>query len=145
MLVTCSRCGGIHARGGCPLPQGGYYRKRYARTDIQRFRSTAAWQRKRLDVLKRDKYLCRVCLDGKVSGYAITFTKLSVHHIVPIEEDERLKLDKDNLLTTCDYHHRMADKGEIDRDYLRGLAKTPPRVRTQKMAEGARPTAPPRI
>lgn len=38
---------------------------------------------------------------------------LQVHHAIPINVDEDLKLDKNNLITLCSMHHSMCDRGEI--------------------------------
>lgn len=37
------------------------------------------------------------------------------------------RLDDENLITACPWHHKMADDGEIPRDYLHELAATSPR------------------
>lgn len=54
------------------------------------------------------------------------FRGLSVHHIVPIEEDYSLRLDNDNLITLCSLCHSIAETGGIERRYLRSLAVSPP-------------------
>ena len=67
----------------------------------------------------RDKYLCQVCLTGKYNtNYRYTYKELEVHHIIPIEEEYSLRLDSENLITLCRYHHEMAEKGEIERTEL---------------------------
>ena len=38
---------------------------------------------------------------------------LQVHHAVPINLSENLKLDESNLITLCSMHHSMCDKGQI--------------------------------
>ncbi len=47
---------------------------------------------------------------------------LSVHHIIPLEEDFNLRLDDANLLTVCSLHHEMCECGEISRDLQLKLA-----------------------
>ena len=49
-----------------------------------------------------------------------------MHHIEPLEERFDLRLDDGNLLTCCSRHHRMADDGDILRDYLHELAEASP-------------------
>ena len=88
MLVACSRCGVIHERGDCKIQDGYSERRIKKRGEVERFRSSALWQRKRKKILDRDKHLCRVCLDGKYVPKAITNQRLEVHHIVPIVENE---------------------------------------------------------
>lgn len=126
MLIACSRCGGIHERGDCKIQDGYSERRIRKRGEVERFRSSALWQRKRKKILDRDKHLCRVCLDGKYVPKAITNQRLEVHHIVPIVENEKLKLADDNLISICAFCHVLAEKGNVPRDYLFGLVKTPP-------------------
>lgn len=73
--------------------------------------------------------MCRVCNDGSygVLGIPGLNAKLQVHHIEPLEERFDLRLDDDNLVTCCDRHHKMAEVGDIPREYLHELAKTSPR------------------
>ena len=54
--------------------------------------------------------------------------ELQVHHIEPLEERFDLRLDDGNLVTLCSMHHRMAEDGDIPRDYLHDLAVTSPPV-----------------
>lgn len=62
--------------------------------------------------------MCEVCRDqGKV-----TTEGLEVHHIEKLREDPDGLIEDDNLICLCRKHHRMADDGELDKDYLRGLA-----------------------
>jgi hypothetical protein len=44
-----------------------------------------------------------------------------VHHNTPLEEDYDRRLDNDNLLTTCDYHHELAERGEITREEIQQI------------------------
>jgi hypothetical protein len=53
----------------------------------------------------------------------VEYEGLSVHHIVPLEEDSERAYDNDNLLTVCSVHHEMAEKNEIDRGLLMEIAK----------------------
>ena len=50
----------------------------------------------------------------------------SVHHIVKLSIDFDKKLDDDNLISLCRYHHELADKGVYSYDYLISLAKSIP-------------------
>lgn len=36
-----------------------------------------------------------------------------MHHAIPINVDDDLKLDENNLITLCSMHHAMCDKGKI--------------------------------
>ena len=74
--------------------------------------------------MQRDFHLCRICNDGKYGRYG---GRLSVHHIEPLVECFDRRLDDENLITACPWHHKMADDGKIPREYLHELAVTSPR------------------
>ena len=44
-----------------------------------------------------------------------------MHHIIPIEENYDKRLDENNLITLCRYHHEMAESGEIPREELQEI------------------------
>lgn len=113
MLRTCGSCGEIVDDNHiCPK------RKRYKKiTGAVDFRNTIQWQEKRNEIRARDYNLCCVCRDSGIFNYR----NISVHHIVPIEEDDSLKLENDNLITLCSTHHTQAERGDISRDYLQKL------------------------
>lgn len=114
MLRSCSTCGRIHDSG---IKCRRYQPPRISAAD--RFRSSKAWQDARNAARERDMNLCRVCR----SLGEITTDDLSVHHIVPLEEDFALRDDMDNLITLCGVHHEEAERGDISRSKLRDLAK----------------------
>ena len=66
------------------------------------FYRTRQWSHLRQQVLERDHYLCAYC---KVQG-VITPAK-TVDHLVPIEFDETLKANVDNLAVICSKCHRL--------------------------------------
>ena len=47
-----------------------------------------------------------------------------MHHIISLEEDYNKRLDSDNLITLCRYHHELAEKGEISREELQEIIAT---------------------
>lgn len=71
-------------------------------------------------VRARDLSLCRVCAAKSPPEYVTE--GLSVHHIVPLEEDFELRNDESNLVTLCSRCHEDAENGKIPRGYLRALA-----------------------
>ena len=82
--------------------------------DIVKFRCSQKWQKKRNQIKKRDSFLCQVCireLYGTRRKY--TYENLEVHHAIPISKSEELKLDDNNLITLCSFHHSMCEKGKI--------------------------------
>ena len=124
MLKSCSKCGKIHPKGyicrnNTPLPAA-------RDSDADRFRNTQAWKKKATDIKKRDLYLCRVCLCGIYNTQKrLNNKQLSVHHIIPLKVNFDLRLDNDNLITLCDYHHELAEKGAIPTAFLREIAASP--------------------
>ena len=120
MLKTCIYCGRVHPKGFVcphkPKTQNKYDKQ------IDVFRGSSQWKSKRAHIFKRDLYMCRVCLENGIycSG------DLSVHHITPIASDYSRRLDDDNLITLCSYHHEAAEKGEIPSEHLRALAEHEP-------------------
>jgi hypothetical protein len=46
-----------------------------------------------------------------------------VHHIEKLRENVDGLLDDDNLICLCGKHHKQADKGLIDKEYLKELVK----------------------
>ena len=120
MLKACSRCGKVHAYNACSVPVVDNYKRK--RTEQMKFRSGALWQRKRAEIVERDCYVCRLCLDeGK-----LTRDSLEVHHIVPIKVNQSLKLVNDNLITLCSDCHELVEGDVNSVDRLRALAISPP-------------------
>ena len=121
MLKTCSKCGVVNIDHICPYRT---YRKKNKNSDADKFRKTKTWTNKSIEVRQRDKYLCKVCINNlyhTINQY--NYNKLEVHHITPVEEDYNKRLDNDNLITLCNYHHKMAEKGQIPREELRKLVE----------------------
>lgn len=119
MLKSCSYCGRIHdSKYICkekPI-------KKKTITEADKFRWTRMWQKKREEIKKRDLYLCQICIRELYDTINKYNTKdLSVHHNTPINEDYNKRLDDDNLLTVCDYHHKMCDRGEITREEVQKI------------------------
>ena len=115
MYKTCSKCGKIHdTRYKCKV--NNIIKQS---TDESKLRSTNKWTQKSLNIRTKANYLCEVCRDqGR-----LTYNDLEVHHIVKIKDDSNKLLDDYNLICLCVEHHKQADAGEIDTDYLKKLAK----------------------
>lgn len=118
MKKSCSYCGRIHSKGyECPHKPKKFKRK----TQKDKFRSTRVWQKKRKNIAERDLNLCRICLEnGKFC------TEIQVHHITPLAVDYSKRLDDDNLISLCSFHHEQAENGLISASRLRELAVSPP-------------------
>ena len=124
MKKSCKYCGFIHEVGfNCPKKPK--KNSKLKNNEIDGFRSTYAWQRKREEIKQRDLYLCRVCRDKNIDGIVeYNYEDLGVHHIVPLRVDYSLRLENSNLITLCDKHHKDADSGIIKADYLKSLINT---------------------
>lgn len=118
MLRSCSKCGRVH--------ENNYNCKATTRINsgslTNKFRNTQAWKKKRKIVFDRDKGLCQLCIRKLYDTYGRIYdNSIEVHHIEPIVESYDLRLDEDNLISLCTYHHKMTDRGEIPRDILRSI------------------------
>lgn len=65
---------------------------------------TAAWQRLRLEILKRDNYTCQECGDRNRKGRGSRIN-LEVHHIQAICDHPELALTSNNCVTLCRQCH----------------------------------------
>ena len=126
--ITCSRCGIVPRGHKCPYKT---YKKKAYDTEADRFRKTKRWTNKSLEVRQRDRYLCRVCeanLYNTIQQF--NYNELDVHHIIPINEDYDKRLDNDNLISLCRYHHKMAEDNKISREELISLISNPPHTKS---------------
>ena len=120
MLRSCKYCGRIHdSKFDCgKKPKREHDRSRVSYTVHRSNR----WTELSRSVRDRDGYCCLVCLSGKFGTLnRITTDGVSVHHIVPIEENPELAYDDTNCITLCHMHHEMAEAGEIPRSELKAL------------------------
>ena len=117
--VTCSKCGVVKRGHSCPYKT---YRRKEKTTQADKFRRSKGWTKKSLEIRQRDRYLCRVCeanLYNTVKQF--NYDKLEVHHITPVSEDYNKRLDNSNLITLCNYHHKLAESGQIPREELQNI------------------------
>lgn len=118
--VTCKHCGIVLRGHDCPhKPKA----KPKESTEQRRFRNSKAWAKKSIEVRQKARYLCEVCMDDKYNTVnQFTYDGLEVHHIEPLSKAYNKRLDNDNLVCLCQYHHKLAEKGEIPIEYLQDLA-----------------------
>lgn len=112
MFKACSRCGRIHDFN---------YKCNKGRinTNEQALRRGSSWTNKSKKIRERSFNLCAVCRDNNV----YTYDGLEVHHITKLKDNPSGLLDDNNLICLCVYHHKQADRGELDKDYLLSLVK----------------------
>lgn len=123
MLKSCSFCGRIHDRNyDCPNKPT---RTKYFQSDADKFRNTTRWKKKSVEIRKRDKGLCQVCIRKLYNTQQqYTFDTIEVHHIIPLHEDIKHGMNNNNLLTVCKYHHVMCEVGgDIPRHVQQDIAK----------------------
>lgn len=124
MLKTCSRCGIVSQDHICPYK---HYRNKDNSDKADRFRKSKQWTKKSIEIRERDKYLCQLCIRNLYNTIDIyNYNKLEVHHIVGLNEDYNKRLDNDNLITLCCYHHKMADKKQIPKELLLNIVSNTP-------------------
>lgn len=118
MLKACKYCGRMHdINATCPRKPTQKGRKYPTKTSADRLRYTSRWQRKRAQIKSDAHYMCEVCA---AEGH-ITTRHLEVHHIVKLNDNPDLLTDDTNLICLCVPHHKQADAGEIESDYMRQL------------------------
>lgn len=119
MLKSCSYCNRIHHKGFICSKKPSSNKKG---NDIDKFRWSKPWQRKREHIKERDRYRCQICLLNKYDTQIIHNTNnIEVHHIIPIVEDWDKRLDDDNLISLCKAHHELAERGVINRLELKQI------------------------
>lgn len=124
MLRSCQYCGKIHDTKHDCGKKPKYISKKVA-SKMDKFRWTRAWQEKREQIKERDKYMCQICKTGKYhTDKKYNVEGLSVHHIEPLLYNFDKRLDDDNLITLCSYHHELAEKGRIPSNELKELITT---------------------
>ena len=120
-LVTCRYCGIVPRGHQCPNKRS---RQKGGDRQSDTFRKTKAWTQKSIEIRQRDRYLCQCCLNNLYNTIEwLNYKTVEVHHITPLQDDYNRRLDNDNLISLCSYHHKMADKGQIPREVLFDLVR----------------------
>ena len=114
MYKTCARCGKMH-------PLGYVCRKGivYKGGEERELRSSYRWQKKSQEIKDKANWLCEVCRDKGI----YSLEDLEVHHITKLKDAPEELLNNLNLVCLCVSHHKEADAGNLDKDYLRKLAE----------------------
>lgn len=119
MLKSCQYCGKIHdSKYICDKKP----KRKKQITEADKFRWTRKWQKKREEIKQRDLYLCQICIRELYdTRNKYNMNNLGVHHNIPLNEDFNKRLDNDNLLTVCDFHHEMCEKQQIPRNEVQKI------------------------
>jgi 5-methylcytosine-specific restriction endonuclease McrA len=121
MKIGCSYCGRIHEDNYiCKDKEQELKRKRnsYKVKDVYKFYKTKDWKSKREDIMERDMCMCQLCIRDRYMKDGMRrfeYDDISVHHILKLNENYDKRLDEDNLISFCKYHHSMV---EDDRKYI---------------------------
>ena len=114
MWKACSKCGKLHSYNyKCTV-------NRPVRDDEEsKLRNKSKWHKKSEEIRQASNYLCEIC---KLEGI-YNYKRIEVHHIDKVKDRPDRLLDNYNLISLCNEHHRLADEGKIDKDYLFKLAE----------------------
>jgi len=93
----------------CEEPVAKHRRHYCSEACMDEFNRNNSWFWVRKDVLRRDRYTCRICKTRMRKKF------LDVDHIIPVQMGGQL-FDKGNLRTLCKDCHKA--KTELDRDAL---------------------------
>ena len=114
---SCSKCGKIHdINYKC---NANYKYEIRNDVEIRKLRNKNSWKKKAVQIKEDSKYLCELCLEEGIYNYK----DLEIHHITKIRDNRDRLLDNYNLICLCKHHHKLADEGNINQDYLFELAK----------------------
>lgn len=116
-LRSCRYCGKVHL-DSIDCGKKPKYERKKVRTEAQRFRGLQVWKKKRKEINERDFYMCQLCyrnLHHTVDNRINHKGNIQVHHIDDISTHWDKRLDNNNLICLCKYHHEMADNKEIDK------------------------------
>lgn len=107
-LKACSVCGKIHSADIKCV-------RKDARADKEhKLRQTNKWHNKSLEIRERSHWLCAVCKSYGIYNHE----SLEVHHIRKLRDYPEGLLDDANLICLCTTHHKMADDGLLDVEFL---------------------------
>lgn len=88
-----------------------------------KFLNSKQWKAKRKEVYERDKGLCQCCIRD-MEGTLYTYTVgQEVHHILKGKDNVKYRLDNNNLILLCKYHHELAEHKDISIKELKEIAK----------------------
>lgn len=117
-LKTCTYCRKIHDSSVKCGGKKDYYREKNSRyskdKDYISFIKSKEWRNKSVEIKILDSYCCLMC---KSLGLASP-TYLEVHHISKVRNNFEKRLDNDNLITLCVFHHKQADDNTISSSEL---------------------------
>lgn len=95
----CSTCGKIIAEGAqCSCKKTAYIAKNLNKSDEKDPIHSKEWRAKRLQIIKRDNYVCQRCF---IKYKLINTEELTVHHILSRKTHPELMFEDYNLVCLC--------------------------------------------
>lgn len=88
-----------------------YVRDKANEDAIRLFYTSTAWKKKRAEIVRRDNDECQICK----ALYKFVSSD-DIHHIVPMTKDFSKRLDNDNLISLCKYHHQQVHLHNINNE-----------------------------
>ncbi|MFR0019453.1 MAG: HNH endonuclease [Paraclostridium sp.] len=88
-----------------------YGRDKANKDVIRLFYTSTAWKNKRTEIVRRDNNECQICK----ALYKFVPSD-DVHHIVPMTKDYSKRLDNNNLISLCSYHHKQVHLHSINNE-----------------------------
>lgn len=117
-LKTCTYCHKIHDSSVKCGGKKDYYREKNGRyskdKDYISFIKSKEWRNKSVEIKLLDSYCCLLCKSLDLTSP----TYLEVHHISKVRNNFEKRLDNDNLITLCVFHHKQADSNNISSSEL---------------------------
>ena len=86
-----------------------YNRDKANEDAIRIFYVSTAWKNKRQEIINRDNNECQICK----ALYKFVPSD-DIHHIVPMTKDFSKRLDNNNLISLCKYHHQQVHLHNIN-------------------------------
>ena len=117
-LKTCTYCRKIHDSSVKCGGKKDYYRKKNGRyskdKDYISFIKSKEWRNKSVEIKILDSYCCLMCKSLGLTSPSY----LEVHHILKVRNNFEKRLDNNNLITLCVFHHKQADANTISSSEL---------------------------
>lgn len=119
--MSCQYCNSIHdSKFDCGMKP----KKRKQYGDKEKFRNSKQWKLKRNTIRKRDINLCQICMRNLYDTVNIyTYDNLSVHHAESLEDAWDKRLDDNNLISACSFHHELMENGTIPLKEVKAIIK----------------------
>lgn len=117
-LISCHWCGRFHSSNEIcnKKPKVDYKQKRENLSEINKreneFYSSSRWQRFRDSIMKDRMYRCEICNKAYEDRRKYSQAK-ELHHIEYLRDSFDKRLDEDNVICLCAFHHKDVHRNNI--------------------------------